>query len=348
MERKVSVKNMKNKVPGILLWGFIILILTGCTKVEQVKVGMLIEGTGIGDRSFKQGIWSGVLKAEQELGLETVFMSASAKTTNHFIKKVKEMYDEGCRIVIAPGNKYSSTVETLQSEYEDVIFILVDGKTAKEYDNTICIIFSEYESGFLAGAATALELHKGRIAFIGGEVCTPVEEYKDGFLKGVAYVNGSYGTNCVISEEDIIYSGSFTDYKVGYETAKELYDRGVVCIFTAAGEVGNGAIDQAVERRRQGDEVWIVGSDIDQYKSGIYNEKDSVVLTSALKDLESAVYEAIYNIVTGKETGGCVMKYGIENGGVGIPENNPNLSAETIHVMGEIYKEIKKGTLKIK
>ena len=44
----------------------------GKKEIRPVKVGMATDGGIIGDRSFNQGLWEGVLKAQQEYGFEAM------------------------------------------------------------------------------------------------------------------------------------------------------------------------------------------------------------------------------------------------------------------------------------
>ena len=49
----------------------------------------------------------------------------------------------------------------------------------------------------------------------------------------------TYGTACSLKDENIVYSGSFTDIALGQQLAAKMYDRGVKAIFAAAGGTGN-------------------------------------------------------------------------------------------------------------
>ena len=49
-----------------------------------------------------------------------------------------------------------------------------------------------------------------------------------------------------------------------------MYDKGVDVIFAAAGGVGVGVITEAKNRAVAGEDVWVVGVDVDQYPDGVY------------------------------------------------------------------------------
>ena len=83
-----------------------------------------------------------------------------------------------------------------------------------------------------------------------------------------------------------------------------MYDRGVKAIFCAAGGVGNGAITEAKARAATGKKVWVIGVDRDQFEDGVGADGKSIVLTSAIKKVESASYNMVKALKEGKFPGG--------------------------------------------
>ena len=146
---------------------------------------------------------------------------------------------------------------------------------------------------------------------------------------------------------NFIYQGTFTDVAAGQQLSAQMYDRGVGVIFSAAGAVGTGVIKEARERAQGGKPVWVVGVDVDQYDDGLYNDTQSVVLTSAMKKISTATYDVIKDAVEGKFPGGQILSYSIQNDGVGIPEVNPNLSEDTTKAVNEVYEKVKVGEIKV-
>ena len=70
----------------------------------------------------------------------------------------------------------------------------------------------------------------------------------------------------------------------------------VKAIFCVAGPVGRGAVQEAILRTENGEEVYTIGSDFDQYNIGVYQGDKSVVLTSAAKRYSDAAYNMIMSI----------------------------------------------------
>ena len=127
-----------------------------------------------------------------------------------------------------------------------------------------------------------------------------------------------------------------------------MYDRGVKAIFAAAGGVGNGVITEAKSRVVNGEEVWVIGVDSDQYADGIYEGNKSVVLTSAIKKIDEATYQMIEKQLNDEFPGGETLRFDAANGGVGIPAENPNLSEDTVTKVNEVLEAIKSGDIVVK
>ena len=175
-----------------------------------------------------------------------------------------------------------------------------------------------------------------------------VQKFNWGFQQGVKYANDNLGTNMVLNPENVVYQGTFDNVAAGQQLAATMYDNGVKAIFTAAGGVGVGAINEAKARAKSGEEVWIIGVDVDQYEDGIYEEGKSIILTSAMKKIDSAIFDIIKDELDGNFPGGQTLTFDIQNNGVGIPNENPNLSEETTKLVDEVYNKIKNGEIEIK
>ena len=96
-------------------------------------------------------------------------------------------------------------------------------------------------------------------------------------------------------------------------------------VFQVAGACGLAALDAANEHRVSG-----IGVDADQSYLGPH------ILTSALKRVDTAVFDAIQTGRAGKYQGGRDVVFGIDAGGVGIgrfspktPRGSPRLCARS-------------------
>ena len=242
---------MKKKFLTLALSALMVTGLVGCgsnsnsgnSSEATLKVGMVTDSGTIDDKSFNQGTWEGIKKAEKELGIEKNYMQPTGETEANYLTEIQNLYDSGYKFIVTPGYKFETAIYKAQEQYKDAKFVIIDGAPHSGDDNyvvaenTISIYFAEEQGGFAAGVSAAVELKTGELGFIGGLEIPAVQRFEYGFQQGVAYANENYGTTVSLKDENIVYSGSFSDTAIGQQLAAQMYDRGVKAIFAAAGGV---------------------------------------------------------------------------------------------------------------
>ena len=311
----------------------------------KIKVGMMTDSGTIDDKSFNQGTWEGIKRYESENGtIEAQYIKPGGEATQDYLEAADNLLAKGNELIIAPGFKFEEAIGKLQAENPETKFVILDGEPEGGVaENSVGIYFAEQEAGFLAGIAAALETKTGKVGFIGGMVIPAVQKFGYGFVTGVAYANANLGTNVEVA--DYLYNGTFNDVSGGQAQAGGMYDKGIDIIFVAAGKVGNGVIAEGKVRAEAGDDVYVIGVDVDQYEDGIISNGSSVILTSAIKRIDNAAYDKIDELVNGTFTGGQVITMDAKNDGVGLPAENPNLSEATQQAADEAFELIKNGTI---
>jgi len=317
---------------------------------EGVKVGMVTDSGTITDKSFNQGTWEGILNAADEFGIAEKYLQPGGETTDDYLTEIGNLVESDHGIIITPGFKFEEAIFIAQDEYPDTNFVLIDGaphnadySEFRTEKNVVSVFFAEHEAGFLAGVAAALESKTGKIGFIGGMEIPPVQKFGWGFTAGVAYANANYGTTAQVV--DYIYQGTFHEVDAGQQIAASMFDKGVDVIHAAAGGVGVGAINEAKTRKTAGEVVYIVGVDVDQYADGMIEDGTSVILTSAMKKIDTAAYDYIKAHLEGNFPGGETISLTAKEGGVGLPTENPNLSADTITKTDEVLAGLIDGSI---
>lgn len=349
---------MFKKIISVILVVSLMLALTACGDSEgsdKLKVGMVTDSGTIDDKSFNQGTWEGIKKyAEDNKTIEAKYQQPSNEGKADYLASIANLVENGHKVIVTPGYKFEPAIYEAQSLYPEVKFILIDGvpndgdwKNGPNYrtdENVAAVFFAEHEAGFLAGIAAAASTKTGKLGFIGGMEIPPVQKYGWGYKAGVKYSNDNFGTSAEVI--DYVYQGSFTDSAAGQQLASGMYSKGIDIIFHAAGGVGVGVFSEAIERASKGEEVFVVGVDSDQYetgKIGTAEDAKSVALTSAVKGMGSMTYRIIDDIINDKFVGGKSYRFTLKDGGVGIPENNPNLSEETVGKIEQAKKAVIDG-----
>lgn len=311
---------------------------------EKFKVGMMIDSGTIDDKSFNQGTWEGIKRYEDDHeGVSAQYVQPAGEAKEDYLNAADNLIMAGNDIIVAPGFKFEEAISELAVSNPDIKFVILDGQPKNMQDNTLSIYFTEQEAGFLAGIAAALQSNTGKVGFIGGMQIPAVERFGWGYVAGVAYANKTYGTS--VEVVDYLYNGTFNDVQGGQAQAGGMYDKGIDIIFSAAAAVGNGVINEAKARTESGEEVYVIGVDVDQYEDGMMNSGKSVILTSAIKRIDNAAYDALAAYAKGEFAGGQVITMDAKSNGVGLPAENPNLSEDTMKKVDEALNLIKEGTV---
>ena len=213
---------MKKKIISLALSALMVTGLVGCGSNDSnsgnsgnssettLKVGMVTDSGTIDDKSFNQGTWEGIIKAEKNLGIEKNYMQPGGETEANYLTEIQNLYDAGYKFIVTPGFKFETAIYKAQEQYKDAQFVIIDGEPndgKDSYvvgDNTVAIYFAEEQSGFAAGVAAAVELQTGDLGFIGGMEIPAVQKFNYGFQQGVAYANEHFGSNVTIKAENVV------------------------------------------------------------------------------------------------------------------------------------------------
>lgn len=330
----------------------LMLVLTGCGGSDDgddsakdetcpVKIGFVTDMGGIDDRSFNQGSWEGVEKFAEDNKLDkSCYTYLESKTEADYTTNLSTLADDGYDIVIAAGYLFVDSMTDVAAQYPETNFLIIDGVV--EADNVESALFAAEQPSYLAGMAAAMEAKaqgSNDVGFIGGMEGEVIGTFQAGFEQGALDANPD-----VVVHVD--YVGSFDDAGKATTLAAKQYDAGVKVIFHAAGNAGNGVIKEAQTRSEAGDIVYVVGVDKDQYETGKYGDDKSVILTSALKRVDVATYDAAQAQMDGKFKSG-ITTYTFKEDGVGYPEENPNLSDEIVKALDKAAEDISNGDITV-
>lgn len=318
------------------------------------KVGMVTDSGTIDDKSFNQGTWEGIVKYKNDKkNIQEKYLQPSGEQKTDYMNAINDLVDSGYKLIVTPGFKFETAVNEAAPKHKDAAFILIDGQPNNgdgkfvKHDNVVSVFFNEHEAGFLAGVASALSTKTGKLGFIGGMEIPPVQKFGWGFKAGVHYANKTFGTKAEVADANYIYEGSFTNIPGGKNLAAGMYNRGVDIIFHSAGGVGVGVFNEAKERAEKGQNVFVVGVDVDQYESGKITSGKSVTLTSAMKRIDLAAYNYVDAKLNNKFPGGEIITLSLKDNGVGLPEKNPNLSEDVVKKVEQAKKDIVDGKVTV-
>ena len=303
---------------------------TSTTAATAFKVGLNTDIGGLNDRGFNHLAYVGLLQAQHRLGVQTrVIQSASPAD---YIPNLSKLAEQGYNLVIGVGFTEIDAMKAVAKQFPKTHFAIVDVSNADEggLKNVQGLLFREQEAGYLAGYAAGLAAKQrgGKaVSSVGGEKQPPVDRYIAGFQAGAKAADPGVETLNG-------YSQDFDNQAKCKEVALNQIAAGSVVVFQVAGGCGLGALDAAKEQN-----VWGVGVDADQGYLGTY------VLTSALKRVDTAVYDSIRDAKAGKFKGGTDAVYGLDIGGVGIGKFSPKTPAGIAAKVAVIKQQIASGKI---
>jgi basic membrane protein A len=295
------------------------------------KVGLSTDIGGLNDRSFNHLAYVGLQRAAKKLGVQTRVVQASSPSD--YIPNLGALARQHYDLVIAVGFTEIDALKAVAKQFPQTHFAIVDVSNADEggLKNVEGLLFKEQEAGYLAGyaAGIAAKARGGHVvSSVGGQKQPPVDRYIAGYqagakaaFPGVQTVNG--------------YSQDFEAQAKCKNVALNQIQAGSVVVFQVAGGCGLGALDAAREKG-----VWGVGVDADQGYLGSY------VLTSALKRVDTAVFDAIRDAKTGHFKGGKDAVYGLNVNGVGIGKFSPKAPKGIAAKVAKIKQKIIAGKIK--
>lgn len=299
------------KIKYILLSGLIalnIISLSGCTKKEEakkndIKVTLVLDEGGINDQSFNQSAYEGAMGAKEKYNVDINYLEA--KQESDYKTNIETAVDEEPDLIIGVGFKLGDAIKEAAKNYPEQKFAIIDASYKDVPDNLRCIIFNEEESGYLAGLVAGKTSKANNFGFIGGMDIPSVTNFAIGFEKGLKEVNPN-------SKLAIQYANSFTDAAKGKAIASQMYKDDIDIIFTAGGGVNSGVYEVAKENNKL-----VVAVDMPQN----YILPDTI-LTSALKNVGVGVELTVKDLVEDNFKGGEIVKFDLQNNGVGYEKTN--------------------------
>jgi len=194
-------------------------------------------------------------------------------------------------------------------ENPDAKFAIVDYAYDPPIPNVLGLTFATDQAAFLAGYLAAGMTKTGKVGTFGGIEIPPVTIFMVGFANGVAHYNKVHGTNVEVLGTKF-YVGNFESTDDGRRAGESLMDEGADIIMPVAGPVGLGTAAAVKERGKM-----LIGVDTDMVISA--PEYKDVILTSVLKNMDVAVFEAIKAVKEGTFKGGTYVGT-LANNGVGL------------------------------
>ncbi|CAI6083963.1 Membrane lipoprotein TmpC [Paenibacillus sp. JJ-100] len=319
-----------------MLVTLVLLLIGACSSKSETaatdaktKVGIVLTEVGLGDRSFNDAAFNGLVKARDEKSIIFDYREPSKDLTPE--AAFEEFSEEKFDLIIGLSNTILADMEKVATKYPDQQFLLIDGQST--LPNIASISFRAEEGSYLAGVLAAMASKENRVGFLGGLEIPVLKDFEKGFEQGVLAVNPE-------ATVDVIYAGDFGNPDLGKQIAnKMIQENGVDVIYAVAGLTGVGALTEIQDLGK-----YAIGVDTDQFFIA-----EKAVLASMLKNVDVSIYNAVNRFIQNNHTFPTKeISEGLAENAVGLTElHNIRLSEEQQKMFDDQKSGISSGQIKI-
>jgi basic membrane protein A and related proteins len=306
---------------AVLLAGVTLLLpgrteeIAGKGEHAHVRVGLVLDVGGRGDKSYNDSAFEGLSRAARELGVTTELLEPTGSEDREAAMRL--FAARGFDVVIGVGFIFSTDINVVARAFPKTSFACIDYAPPPDAGdipaNVAGLTFREEEGSFLVGAVAGLVTKRRHVGFVGGMDLPLIHKFEAGYTAGVREVCPT----CVVHAG---YAGTtpeaFRDPAKGKALTVSQVSAGADVVYHAAGTTGHGVFEAA---RDMG--IYAIGVDADQH-----DEMPGTVITSMIKRGDVAVFETVRSVIDGRFQGG-VATFGLAEGGVGYVSEGPHAAA---------------------
>ena len=294
----------------------------GAKEASDLKIGLITDVGGVNDGSFNQSSWEGLERAGEELGVTVNYLESA--TDADYAPNLETFVDEDYDLIISVGYMLADATRAAAEANPDTKFAIIDDSSI-DLPNVTSLIFHAEQASYLVGYVAGLTTKTNNIGFVVGMTNETMNQF------GYGYYAGAKDANPDVTVQQF-NANSFADSATGKTMANTAITNGADIVFQAAGATGLGVIEACQEAG-----VYAIGVDSDQSSIA-----PNTVLTSAMKRVDNAVYEAVQELIDGTLEGG-VKSFDLAAGGVDIAPSQDLIAPEVITAVEEVKEKIVSG-----
>lgn len=307
-------------------------MMAGASWAAEVKPAVVYDLGGRNDKSFNESAYMGAEKFKADTGID--FQDFEIQNDSQREQALRKFAERGFSPVVAIGFSHAEAVKKVAAEFPKTQFAIID--MVVDAPNVASIVFKEQEGSYLVGVLAALASKSGKVGFVGGMDIPLIRRFACGYVGGVKATKKDAE---VFQNMTGTTGAAWNDPVKGGELAKSQIDRGADVIYHAAGGTGIGVLQAAADAGK-------LGIGVDSNQNYLHPGQ---VLTSMLKRVDNAVYDAMADVKAGTFTPGLNVM-GLKEDGVGyaVDENNETLITPEMKAAAEDAKaRIISGEIKV-
>ncbi len=309
-----------------------VLMAAAVQAQEAANPAVIFDLGGKFDRSFNQASFEGAERFKKETGIS--YEEFELQNDAQREQALRRFAERGYNPVVVAGFSYGSAMETVAAEFPDTDFAIID--TTVDLPNVRSIMFNEHEGSYLVGVLAAMASKTGKVGFVGGMDIPLIQKFACGYVQGVKATNPDAEVFQNMTGDT---GAAWNDPVKGGEITKAQIDKGADVVYHAAGGTGIGVLQAAAD-------AGAFGIGVDSNQNYLHPGQ---VLTSMLKRVDLATYNAMMDVQKGQFTPG-VQVMGLAEDGVGyaVDDNNKALiTPEMQAAVDEAKAKIISGEIKV-
>ncbi|MCV3239694.1 BMP family lipoprotein [Mesorhizobium sp. ZC-5] len=318
---------MKRIVLGLLA----ATALSASAFAADIKPAIIYDLGGKFDKSFNEAAYNGAEKFKTETGI--AYRDFEIQNDAQREQALRKFAEDGNNPIIMAGFSWAAALEKVAVEFPDLQFAIIDMVVDKP--NVRSVVYKEHEGSYVVGVLAAMASKSKKVGFVGGMDIPLIRKFGCGYVGGAK----AAGATDVIQNMTGDTPAAWNDPTKGGEIAKSQIDQGADVVYAAAGGTGVGVLQAAADAGK-------LGIGVDSNQNGLQPGK---ILTSMVKRVDVAVYNAFMDAKDGKFTAG-INNLGLKEDGVGyaMDDNNKDLVTEEMKAAAEKAKaDIIAGTVQV-
>lgn len=306
------------------------------------KAACILGVGGLRDQSYNDLVYSGMKKAESDLGIS--FDYAEPKQISEFELIMRDMASSGqYSVIVCVGFDQVDPLTKVAPEFPDQQFAIIDGEV--QGDNIANYTCKEEEGSFLVGALAGLMkknaaaygvADNNTLGFIAAMEIPLLVKFNAGFQAGAKFVNPAVN----VLTDYVGGNNPFSDTTTAKEIALTQFSKGADIIYHAAGGSGLGVFQAAAEQN-------FIAIGVNSNQNIL--DPDHIV-ASMLKRVDTAAFEIVKAAcVDGNLAVGTTTVLGVKDDGVGytLEGSNIKVSDADVAIVEDLRQKIADGSLVI-
>jgi basic membrane protein A len=293
---------------------------------------LIYDGGGKFDKSFNEAAYNGAELYKKDSGGNYADLEISGDAQRE--QAIRQFAAKGYSPIVTPGFSWATALATVAPEFPDTNFVIID--SVVDLPNVRSVVFKEQEGSYLVGILAAMATKSGTIGVVPAFNFDLLEAFACGYAQGAKSVKPD-----VKILENYVGAGfeAFNDPGKANEVTKAQIDNGADVVYAVAGGAGVGILQAAAD-------AGVLGIGVDSNQNYMHPGN---VLTSMLKRVDVATYNAFMDEKNGKFTAGTIV-LGLAEQGVGAAFDDNNAKLITPEMKAAVDKataDIVSGAVKV-